>query len=80
MEALGYKIGERIPDLHQNVYVRLCTYPVQPSVEIVQPGDEAKAPWTQLYRNPNADLPDTCYDRRTLPQRWPLSRNQACAA
>jgi methylmalonyl-CoA/ethylmalonyl-CoA epimerase len=42
--ALGYAAGERVLDPLQNVYVRLCTAPDRPTVEIVQPGPGERSP------------------------------------
>ena len=66
LEALGYKIGERIHDLQQNVDVRLCTSPVQPSVEIVQPGDEGKSPVDSILSKYNELIYHTCYETPDL--------------
>ena len=37
--ALGYRIGERVFDPHQNVNLIMCDHDAMPAVEIICPGD-----------------------------------------
>jgi methylmalonyl-CoA/ethylmalonyl-CoA epimerase len=66
LEALGYKPGERILDKLQNCYVRLCTCPDKPAVEIVQPGDEGKSPVDAMISKYNELVYHSCYETPDL--------------
>jgi hypothetical protein len=66
LEALGYTSGERIHDPLQNVYVRLCTAPDRPTIEIVQPGDEGKSPLDSIISKYNELIYHTCYETPNL--------------
>lgn len=66
LEALGYMPGTRIFDPQQNVYVRLCRAPLQPSVEIVQPGDEGQSPVDNIIAKHNELIYHTCYETPDL--------------
>lgn len=66
LEALGYATGERIHDKLQNVYVRLCTAPGQPTIEIVQPGDEGKSPVDSIISKYNELIYHACYETPDL--------------
>jgi hypothetical protein len=66
LAALGYAAGERIFDPQQNVYVRLCTAPAHPAVEIVQPGAEGKSPVDGMISKYNELIYHTCYETPDL--------------
>lgn len=60
--ALGYRLGERIFDPIQNVYVRLCIAAGRPTVELVQPGDSGPSPVDALISRFNEMIYHTCYE------------------
>lgn len=64
--ALGYTPQDRVYDPNQNVYARLCTAPGQPTVEIVEPGDNDKSPIDQLINKYNELIYHTCYETPDL--------------
>jgi methylmalonyl-CoA/ethylmalonyl-CoA epimerase len=64
--ALGYAPGERVLDPLQNVYVRLCTAPDKPTVEIVQPGPEDRSPIDGILSRYNEMIYHTCYETLDL--------------
>lgn len=66
--ALGYDIGERVNDPLQNVYVRLCTAPGRPTVEIVQPGEAGRSPVDGIISKYNEMIYHTCYETVDLAQ------------
>lgn len=66
LSALGYSAGERIFDPQQNVYVRLCTSPAHPAVEIVQPGEAGKSPVDSIISKYNELVYHTCYETPDL--------------
>jgi methylmalonyl-CoA/ethylmalonyl-CoA epimerase len=66
LAALGYAIPERMFEPAQNVYVRLCTAPDKPAVEIVQPGDEGKSPLDSILNKHSELLYHTCYETPDL--------------
>lgn len=68
LEALGYSPGEKIYDPLQNVHVRLCTAPLQPTVEIVQPGEEGKSPVDSIISKYNELVYHNCYETPDLAQ------------
>lgn len=66
--ALGYAAGERVLDPLQNVYVRLCTAPDRPAVEIVQPGPGERSPVDGIISRFNEMIYHTCYETQDLAQ------------
>ena len=66
LEALGFTIGQRIHDPVQNVYVRLCTSPSRPPVEIVQPGGGDKGPVDAILSKYREVIYHTCYETPDL--------------
>jgi hypothetical protein len=62
LTAMGYKIGERIFDSIQNVYVRLCTSENKPNIEIVQQGDSDKSPIDNILSKYDELIYHTCYE------------------
>jgi hypothetical protein len=61
LEQLGYDTGSKIYDKEQNVYVRLCTAPCHPAVEVVMPG-EGKTPLDTFLKLQPEMLYHTCYE------------------
>lgn len=68
LEALGYEPQTRIHDPAQNVYVRLCIAPGQPTIEIVQPGDEGKSPIDGIISKFGEMIYHSCYETPDLAQ------------
>jgi methylmalonyl-CoA/ethylmalonyl-CoA epimerase len=66
LHFLGYAPGEKIFDPLQNVYVRLCTSPVHPAIEIVMPGPEGKSPIETLISKYDELIYHTCYETDNL--------------
>ena len=66
LQALGYKIGERVYDPKQNVFVRLSSAAAHPAVEIVQPGDKGKSPVDGLVTRYEELIYHTCYETPDL--------------
>jgi len=66
LEFLGYSIGDRIYDPLQNVYMRLCTAPECPSVEVILPGDQGKSPIDLIISKYDELIYHTCYETRDL--------------
>ena len=64
--ALGYTAQDKIFDPAQNVFVRLCLSPTQPTVEIVQPGPEGKSPIDNWIAKYNELIYHTCYETPDL--------------
>jgi methylmalonyl-CoA/ethylmalonyl-CoA epimerase len=65
LKAMGYEAGEKIFDPLQNVYVRLCTSPRHPTLEIIQPG-EGKSPVDALISKYNEIIYHVCYETDDL--------------
>ena len=66
LRLLGYNPGEKIFDPEQNVYVRLCTSPDHPAVEIVMPGHEGKSPIDSIIAKYDELIYHTCYETDNL--------------
>lgn len=64
--SLGYRIGERIYDPQQNVYVGLCTARAHPSVEVVLPGERGKSPVDPIISKYGELIYHTCYETPDL--------------
>jgi methylmalonyl-CoA/ethylmalonyl-CoA epimerase len=61
LSHLGYTAGEKLYDPQQNVYVRLCTAPLLPAIEIVTPG-EGKTPLDPILQRQPEAIYHTCYE------------------
>lgn len=61
LAGLGYEAGEKVYDPEQNVHVRLCTAPSQPTVEVVTPG-EGKTPLDPILKRQPESIYHTCYE------------------
>ncbi len=66
LESLGYSIGDRIYDPLQNVYVRLCTAPERPSLEVILPGNQGKSPIDPIISKYDEVIYHTCYETPDL--------------
>ena len=66
LEGLGYTIGERLHDPLRNIYLRLCSSPSHPAIEIVQPGDEGRSPVDKIIAQHSELIYHTCYETADL--------------
>jgi len=66
LEQLGYTVCERVHDPLRNVYVRMCSSPSHPAVEIVQPGEDGRSPVDKLISQYGELIYHTCYETPDL--------------
>ena len=61
LTALGYVCGPTVYDGEQNVHLRMCDHAIQPSVEIVTPG-EGDGPLMNILKRHDQLFYHSCYE------------------
>lgn len=60
LKELGYAAGETVRDPIQNVHLRLCRHPTQPTVELIWP-TETPGPLQEILKDDEERLYHVCY-------------------
>ena len=65
--SLGYKISDKVFDIHQNVELIMCEHHTQPNIELIKPAKDNKAILKILEKN-NEIIYHTCYSTNSIKQ------------
>ena len=61
LPCMGYSLGEKVHDIHQGVFLRLCINPLMPSLELITPATEA-SPINPFLRKNGELIYHTCLE------------------